>query len=210
MIDPISRRQFATLGTGLVLGATSPIHLASADDTPEPSKLPHPVEATFQRNYPAPAFLPAWKKPQINRTLVSDFVIFAHSDLELTKMLLDKEPALLNASMDWGAGDWETGLGGASHMGRRDIVEMLLDRGARIDLFCAAMMGQLDAVRSFLTLQPHLIDAKGPHGFSLHFHAQVGGKDSENVLDYLQSVKKIELKPNPFLREPKPPGNPAK
>ena len=142
--------------------------------------------------------------------MVQDFVIYAHSELDLTKKLLDKEPALLNASIDWGAGDWETGLGGASHMGRRDIVELLLERGARIDIFCAAMLGQLDAVRSFLTLQPALIDAKGPHGFSLHFHAQVGGKESEKVLDYLQSIKKIELKPNPFLREPKPAGNPAK
>ena len=87
-------------------------------------------------------------------------------------------------------------------MGRRDIVEFLLEKGARIDIFCAAMMGQLDAVKSFLTLQPKLIDAKGPHGFTLHFHAQVGGKEAENVLDYLQSVKKIELKPNPFLKKP--------
>ena len=82
-----------------------------------------------------------------------------------------------------------------------ELVTLLLERGARIDIFCAAMMGQLDAVRSFLTLQPKLIDARGPHGFTLHFHAQVGGKASEEVLDYLQSVKKIELKPNPFLKK---------
>ncbi len=69
-----------------------------------------------------------------------------------------------------------------------------------MDLFCAAMMGQLEAVKAFLTLQPKLIDAKGPHGFTLHFHAQVGGKSSESVLEYLQTVKKIELKPNPFLK----------
>src|SRR5205085_8711321 len=100
----------------------------------------------------------------------------------------------------------ESGLGGASHMGRRDIVEFLLEKGARIDIFCAAMMGQLDAVKEFLKLQPKLIDAKGPHGFTLHFHAQVGGKESENVLDYLQSVKKLELKPVPFLTKP---ANPA-
>jgi hypothetical protein len=109
--------------------------------------------------------------------------------------------------MDWGGGDWESGLGGASHMGRRDIVEFLLDRGARIDLFCAAMMGRLDAVRSFLALEPRLIDARGPHGLSLHFHAQVGGKDAEIVLDYLQSIKKIDLPPNPFLKRP---GEPKK
>lgn len=86
-------------------------------------------------------------------------------------------------------------------MGRHDIVAFLLERGARIDIFCAAMSGQLEAVKSFLTLEPKLIDAKGPHGFSLHFHAQVGGKQSEPVLDYLQSIKKIEMKPNPFLQK---------
>jgi hypothetical protein len=149
-----------------------------------------------------------WKKPQINRLMVQDFVICAHSDLPMTKKLLDKEPALLNATMDWGAGDWETGLGGASHMGRRDIAGFLLEQGARIDIFCAAMMGLLDAVKAMVTLQPKLIDAKGPHGFTLHFHAQVGGAEAEKVLDYLQSVKKVELKPNPFLKKPADP--PAK
>ncbi len=117
-------------------------------------------------------------------------------------MLLDREPGLINASIDWGGGDWETALGGASHMGKKEIVEFLLSRGARIDIFCAAMLGQLDAVKSFLTLQPTLIDAKGPHGFSLHFHAQVGGDEAKTTLDYLQSIKQIELKPIPFLKKP--------
>lgn len=201
MPDPISRRDFAAMSTVIALSAASE---ARAED------VPGPVEEPFTRDYPAPGFKPSWKKPQLNKLLVQDFVIFAHSELESTKKLLDKHPEVLNASMNWGAGDWETGLGGASHMGRRDIVEFLLERGARIDIFCAAMMGRLDAVQSFLTLQPKLIDAKGPHGFSLHFHAQVGGKESENVLDYLQSIKKIELKPNPFLKKPEGSEKPAK
>ena len=208
MSDPISRRSFAGLSTALVLGpAALP---ASADDKPAAPAIPGPSEASFDRDYPPPEFRPSWKKPQINRLLVQDFVIFAHSEPEMAAKLLVKEPALLNASIDWGGGDWETGLGGASHMGRRDIVELLLDRGARIDLFCAAMMGQIEAVKNFLTLQPKLIDARGPHGFTLHFHAQVGGKDAENVLDYLQSIKKIELKPNPFLKQAADPAKPAK
>src|SRR5207244_1854675 len=185
--DLISRRSFSA---ALVLGPAAA--LAAADDRP---KAPSgPAEAPFERDYPAPTFKPSWRRPQINRLLVQDFVIFAHSELGMVKKLLEKEPALVNATMDWGGGDWESGLGGASHMGRRDIVEFLLANGARIDLFCAAMMGQLDAVKAFLTLQPKLIDARGPHGLSLHFHAQVGGKDAEPVLDYLQSIKKVELK----------------
>ncbi len=63
------------------------------------------------------------------------------------------------------------------------------------------MLGQLEVIKSFLNLQPTLIDAKGPHGFSLHFHAQVGGDAGKEVLDYLQSIKQIELKPVPFLKK---------
>ena len=199
MPNRISRRVFTGLSAGLVIGSSA--GASSTDDKPATPPAPHPTEALFERDYTAPEFKPSWKKPQVNRVQVQDFVIFAHSDLENVKKMLDKQPALLNSTIDWGGGDWESGLGGASHMGRRDIVEFLLDRGARIDIFCAAMLGQLDAVKSFLTLQPKLIDAKGPHGLSLHFHAQVGAKNSEHVLDYLQSIKKIEMKPNPFLKK---------
>jgi hypothetical protein len=195
----ITRRAFTTLTTGALLGSGAEV---LAQQQPPATVAPTgPVEAPFERDYPAPGFKLSWKKPQLNRQLAQDFIIYSHSDPEMVKKLLDKEPGLINATMDWGAGDWETGLGGASHMGRRDIVALLLERGARPDLFCAAMLGQLETVKAFLTLQPKLIEAKGPHGFSLHFHAQVGGKDSEAVLDYLQSVKKIELRPNPFLKK---------
>jgi hypothetical protein len=209
MPDPIDRRVFAaTFAASVVLGSE-----ALSAETPEVAPMPHgaPTEAPFARDYPKPGFNPSWKNPQINRLLVQDFVIFAHSDLAMVKKLLEKEPGLLNATMDWGAGDWETGLGGASHMGRHDIVEFLLEKGARIDIFCAAMMGQLDAVKAFLTLQPKLIDARGPHGFfNLHVHAQVGEERSAKVLEYLQSVKKIELKPIPFLKKPADKNDPPK
>ena len=199
MADNISRRSFTTLLASVVLGAAAEPVLGAENKTKGPESSVGPTQAPFERDYPPPTFKPSWKKPQINRQFVQDFVIYAHSELPMVEKLLAKEPALLNATMDWGAGDWETGLGGASHMGRRDIAAFLLERGARIDIICAAMMGQLDAVKTFLALEPKLIDAKGPHGFTLHFHAQVGGKESEHVLAYLQSVKKVELKPNPFL-----------
>lgn len=200
MSDHVSRRTFAALAAGAVLGGAA-VQADEKQPTPPPAN-PGPTEAAFERDYPPPNFKPGWKRPQQNRLLVQDFVIFAHGDLDMTKKLLDKEPALVLASMDWGAGDWESGLGAAAHMGRRDIAGLLLERGARIDLFCAAMLGLTDVVKAFLTLQPKLIDAKGPHGFSLHFHAQVGGKEAEKTLEYLQSVKMIELKPNPFLPKP--------
>jgi len=189
----VSRRIFTA---GLLAGTSSAIAIADQVE----SSSPEPRESPFERDYPAPGFKPAWKDPQINRTLVADFVIYAHSDLDMTKKLLAREPGLVNASMDWGAGDFETALGGASHMGRRDIVKFLLSSGARPNLFCAAMLGKLPAVKAMLEFEPKLIDAKGPHGFSLHFHAQVGGDQSKPVLDYLQGIKELELRPIPFLK----------
>jgi hypothetical protein len=194
MSDPIDRRTLAaTFAATVVLGRET---LGA-----EPAPMPHgkPTEAAFERDYPAPGFNPSWKKPQINRLLVQDFVIYAHSDIEMTKKLLDKEPVLVNSVMDWGGGDWESALGAAGHMGNRDMALMLLERGARMDIFAATMLGQLDAVRAFLTLQPKLIDAKGPHGFSLHFHAQLAGEHAGVMLAYLQSLKRVDLPPNPFL-----------
>ena len=195
MSDSLTRRSFNILVAGSAFTAASSLTLAQ-----DLTKPRIPTEAPFVRDYPEPEFHPSWKKPQLNRTMVEDFVIYAHSDLDMTKKLLDREPLLINGFMDWGAGDWESGLGGASHMGRHDIVSMLLERGARIDIFCATMMGQLDAVKSFLTLQPKLIDSRGPHGFSLHFHAQLAGPDADRMLAFLQSVKHQDMKPNPFLK----------
>jgi hypothetical protein len=204
---PISRRSFNLSVAGAALTATGVQAFAQAPATPTappqaaPSPDPHPTEAEFIRDYPAPGFKPSWKHPQLNRTMLQDFVIYAHMDLDKTKMLLDREPLLINGLMDWGAGDWESGLGGASHMGRHDIVAFLLSRGARIDIFTATMMGQLEAVKSFINLEPKLIDSRGPHGFTLHFHAQLAGEKADEMLAYLQSVKHMEMKPNPFLKK---------
>lgn len=201
------RSAIQTLASGLLVGASvQATHSAYGQDenTPETEKSPKgPTEATFERDYTPPSFKPSWAKAQVNRSMAADFVIFAHSDLEMTRKLLDREPGLLNAAIDWGAGDYETALGGASHMGRVDIVNFLLEKGSRPDLFCMAMLGKLEAVKAMLDAQPQLIDAKGPHGFSLHFHAQVGADNAKPVLDYLQSIKEIELRPVPWLKKPK-------
>lgn len=197
----VSRRKFASLAAGAAFGSAATV--MSAEE--KPATNPGPVEAAFERDYAAPEFKPSWKREQLNKLLVQDFVVFAHSELDMTKKLIEREPRLAAATIDWGGGDWESGLNGAAHMGRRDIVELLLAHGARIDLFCATMLGQLEVVQTFLKLEPKLIDARGPHGFTLHFHAQVGGKEAEPVLDYLQSIKKLELRPVPFLTKPKDP-----
>ena len=65
-------------------------------------------------------------KPALELSLVQEFVAVAHSDLERTRALLEQEPGLVNASWDWGGGDFESALGAAAHMGRKDIANYLL------------------------------------------------------------------------------------
>ncbi|MFX3641427.1 MAG: ankyrin repeat domain-containing protein [Candidatus Pristimantibacillus sp.] len=124
----------------------------------------------------------------LNAELVKEFVSNAHGNFEKVKELLDNEPGLLNAAWDWGGGDWETALGAASHMGRKDIALYLLERGARIDLFSAAMLGKLEIVRSMLSDNPKLKDALGPHTIPLMQHAKAGGDEAKAVVDFLETL----------------------
>jgi hypothetical protein len=100
--------------------------------------------------------------------------------------LLRGEPALVNAAWDWGAGDWETALGAAAHMGRRDIALLLIAEGARMDVFAAAMLGELGIVRSSVEDHPAVRYARGPHGIPLLMHAEAGGEYAGAVLEYLR------------------------
>jgi hypothetical protein len=102
--------------------------------------------------------------------------------------MLAQEPALINAAWDWGGGDWETGLGAAAHMGRSDIATYLLEHGARLELFAAAMLGQLEIVRAALEAYPDAINIPGPHGIPLIAHAQAGGANATQVYEYLKAL----------------------
>jgi hypothetical protein len=128
------------------------------------------------------------RPPPLDPALVQEFVGVAHGDLARVMALLSQESALVNAAWDWGGGDWETALGAAAHMGRADIARFLLDRGARIDLFAAAMLGDLAAVQAVLAAYPAALHVPGPHGIPLVAHAQAGGEPAAPVLAYLRSL----------------------
>lgn len=115
--------------------------------------------------------------PRLDMEMVKEFVIAAHGDLEKTTKMLEAQPALVNATWDWGGGDWETGLGGASHMGNRPIAEYLLSKGARMDVFCATMLGKIEIVKTFLADDPKVVDLPGPHRIPLIRHAIAGKQD---------------------------------
>ena len=126
--------------------------------------------------------------PPLASDLVREFVAEAHGDLEAVRTALADEPALANAAWDWGGGDWETGLGAAAHMGRRDIAEHLLAHGARIDLFAATMLGEVAIVRAILDAHPEMRDARGPHTIPLRAHAEAGGEQARAVVELLDSL----------------------
>lgn len=128
------------------------------------------------------------RAPAIELNVVQEFVAKAHGDLERVKELLTQEPGLINATWDWGGGDFETALGAAAHMGNREIANFLLDNGARLDIFAATMLGNLDIVKAALSAYPEAIKIPGPHGIPLIEHARAGGEEAKAVLEFLESL----------------------
>jgi len=126
------------------------------------------------------------RPPALSLELVQEFVGNAHSDLARVQELLAQQPALVNATWDWGGGDWETGLGAAAHMGRADIAHYLLEHGARLDLFAAAMLGRLEIVKAIIADYPAARHALGPHSIPLLAHAKAGGEAAAVVVAFLQ------------------------
>ncbi len=119
---------------------------------------------------------------------VREVVGASHFSLERVQALVDKRPELAKSSWDWGFGDWETALGAASHTGNDEIANYLIDHGARPDIFTAAMMGNLAAVRAFVEASPGIQSLPGPHGITLRRHAELGGETASAVLAYLDEV----------------------
>jgi ankyrin repeat protein len=178
----------AVLGTGVL----TPVSAQSTSAPPAAPAKPLAPEP------PKPPPLPADK--------VKAIVSHAHRSLEEVKKLVTEDPLLVNASWDWGGGDFETPLQSAAHTGRREIAEFLLSQNARPDLFAAAMLGQLDIIKAALSSNPATASIPGPHGFTLLHCAKQGGASAKAVYDYLiaQGTPEIFKRPLPFTLPPAP------
>src|SRR4030095_9404426 len=130
---------------------------------------------------PVPQSFPA-HPPELAR----DMVGAAHNNVARVKELLAQPPTLARASWDWGFGDWEDAIGAASHIGNREIADLLLANGARPTLFSAAMLGQLEVVRAFITASPGIESTPGPHSIPLLRHAMAGGPRLPDVVELLK------------------------
>lgn len=146
-----------------------------------------------------------YRYPAVNDVLASGIVGAAHGNFDKVKELVTKRPELAGASWDWGFGDWETALGAASHVGRRDIAEFLMSHGARPDIFTFTMMGMLKSVQEIIETVPGIQTIPGPHGITLLQHAKnrlenkdITEADRANVnkvISYLEGLGNADMKP---------------
>ena len=167
----ISRRSFLN---------TTPIVLVPAVwPAVEPAQLPAVVDSF----------------PTQPADLTREIVGVSHNDLARVKELLERQPTLARAAYDWGFGDWEDALGAASHVGNRDIADVLLKNGARPTIFSAAMLGQLETVKAFIAASPGIEATPGPHGITLLRHAMAGGAQAQAVTDYLKTLPGADARP---------------
>jgi len=127
--------------------------------------------------------------PQQDPELVRETVGASHGRFDRVRELVEAQPALAKATWDWGFGDWESALGAAAHTGQREIALFLLAHGARLDVFAAAMLGWLPAVRALIEAHPELVRTPGPHSIPLLSHAEAGGEAARGVRDYLESLE---------------------
>jgi hypothetical protein len=167
-METIQRRKFF-LKSGLLVTGTLLFPGRSNSETPT---------TNFMQDRPAP----------ISAELVQEFVKVSHGNFAKVKEMLDQQPNLLNAAWDWGNGDYETGMNAAGHVGHVEIAEFLLSKGARMDIFCATMLGRIEIVKPILDAYPNLKTSKGPHGLKLLHHAEKGGENAKKVLEYLKGI----------------------
>ena len=138
--------------------------------------------------------VPNSRYPAIEESVVAEVVGVSHFDLERLKKLVEPRPELARACWDWGFGDWETAIGAASHVGRKDIVNYLMSKGARPDIFTYAMLGAYSTVKSMIDLTPGAQRIAGPHGISMLQHVKNGlekepnNREATNLISYLQSL----------------------
>ncbi|TMI77475.1 MAG: ankyrin repeat domain-containing protein [Bacteroidetes bacterium] len=118
---------------------------------------------------------------------VKEFVIAGHGNFDQVKKMIAETPTLLYATWDWGNGDFETALEGAGHVGNKEIANYLISLGARANLFVLTMLGKTSIVKPFLDTFPQYQTARGPHGFTFFHHAQKGGDDARELLEYFQA-----------------------
>lgn len=161
----MKRKQFIKVaaGTGLIMAATPLLSFNAQDGAP------------------------------FDKMVVQEFVRVSHGQIDKVKEMLEEHPTLLNVAHDWKNGDFETGLGAASHVGHKELVQHFLDKGAQANIFTACLFGKMEIVKPMLNSFPNTLNALGPHGFTLLHHAHKGGNEAIEVKEFLKALGAKEM-----------------
>ncbi|HYW27370.1 MAG TPA: hypothetical protein VE953_24580 [Terriglobales bacterium] len=108
----------------------------------------------------------------LEQSMVEECVGSAHGDLDKVRELVERHPALVNARAPWN----ETPIEAAAQLGRRDIIDYLLGKGAPLDLFTACVLGRRDLVEAELARDPGQARARGVHDLPVLYFAAIGGQ----------------------------------
>jgi ankyrin repeat protein len=108
----------------------------------------------------------------LEQSIIEECVGSAHGDLGRVRELVERHPGLVNARAPWN----ETPIEAATQLGRRDIIEYLLEKGAPLDLFTACVLGRRDVVEAELAADPARAGARGVHDLPVLYFAAIGGQ----------------------------------
>jgi ankyrin repeat protein len=115
---------------------------------------------------------PAYPWPVIN-----EYVAVAHGNFARMKELLDLYPKLLHANASWD----ELAVEAGAHVGFKDGVRFLLDRGAPAALPTAAMLGMTSHVKRLLAEDPGRIWECGAHNMPPIWFPAIGGGEPDHL-----------------------------
>jgi len=102
-------------------------------------------------------------------------------DYSTVEVLLARDPALVHAQSEDGTKPAMI----ARYYGEDRIAELLVERGAEIDIFAATVLGRMRDLQSLLDATPDLIHSYSPDGWTaLHLAGHFGcAKSAETLLD---------------------------
>lgn len=102
------------------------------------------------------------------------FAAVASGNQQKVKEILEQDPAVVNARNERG----DSLLLAAAYAGRREIFQLLLEKGAGVDLFEAAALGLGDRALQIIGRDASLVDAHSHDGWTpLHLAAFFGHRD---------------------------------
>jgi uncharacterized protein len=107
---------------------------------------------------------------ELDQSIVEECVGNAHGNLDKVRELVEHHPELVTAQAPWN----ETPIEAATQLGRKDIIDYLLDRGAPLDLFTACVLGRRDLVEAELDRDPARARSRGVHDLPVLYFAAIG------------------------------------